>query len=181
MAVSFSFGCEMATEYQGDQEEVIGRDDEVFESEWDQERIADFVRIQYSNNLLEIELGEIGKEHANIVQVRDLAQEMIDDHDKANKDLMDAAKSYDINKELIPEHREKLNEFQEHMGEDDFDDEYLDVVEDLHKEAIDNLEKAAEKIEEIQLRNWINSALPVMKSNLEKVEELNDKVDGSVF
>ena len=180
-----AFGCDMGTEYEGDQEKVMedrGEDTGLGLGEWDRERTQDFVRTTYSSNKLEVELGNIAKDRATHPDVQEFAQQMVNDHSNANNQLMDIANEMNFNvaEDLIEDHREKLNDFQD-TEKDNFDEEYLDLVENLHEDAVDKLEDAADNVTDTQLKNWINTTLPKMKDHKKKVEELNDRINGGVF
>ena len=59
---------------------------------------------------------------------------------------------------------------------DDFDEDYMEKMVDLHEENIDLLEDAAES-DQTQIRAYAERHLPTVKSHLERAKALAEAVD----
>ena len=164
-----TFGCDIGTEYTGDEKGTVT-------GEWDFERTEDFVRRAYSSNWLEIELGELAVKQAQKEVVREFAENMMIDHSNSNEQLMEivAQNDYNLAESLLEDDRKKLNKLHEEVGEDNFDEEYLDIVKEQHKHFIKKLKAADDEITDLDLKRWINVTLEKVEGYLHKAQELDE-------
>ncbi|HSH67369.1 MAG TPA: DUF4142 domain-containing protein [Bacteroidia bacterium] len=141
------------------------------------EKNAQFVVDAYSDGLMEIEMSKFAKEKSSSEDVKSLANEMIEAHTKVNAELKEIAdqKHIMVAEGLTEDQRDKLNKGMKKEGID-VDEFYSENLVSTHKDAIDLFEKASDKEEDADLKNFFSSKLPELRQHLEKAEALENKV-----
>jgi putative membrane protein len=141
------------------------------------EKNAQFVVDAYSDGLMEIEMSKFAKEKSSSEDVKSLANEMIEAHTKVNAELKEIAdqKHIMVAEGLTEDQRDKLNKGMKKEGID-VDEFYSENLVSAHKDAIDLFEKASDKEEDADLKNFFSSKLPELRQHLEKAEALENKV-----
>ncbi|HET8963059.1 MAG TPA: DUF4142 domain-containing protein [Chitinophagales bacterium] len=141
------------------------------------EKNAQFAVDAYSNGLMEIEMSKLAQQKSTSEDVKSLAGEMIDAHTKVNAELKEIAdrKNIVLAEGLTEDQRDKLNKGMEKEG-NEIDEYYSEKLVSAHKDAIDLFEKASDKEEDADLKNFFSSKLPELKQHLEKAETLENKV-----
>ncbi len=141
------------------------------------ERNAQFAVDAYSDGLLEIELSRFAHEKSSNPDVKALANEMIEAHTKVNEELKQLAdqKNIVLAQGLSEDQRDKLNKGMKKEGTD-LDEYYSENLVSAHKDAIKLFEKASDKEEDADLKNFFSTKLPELKHHLVKAEELENKV-----
>ncbi len=56
-----------------------------------------------------------------------------------------------------------------------FDEKWCDALIDKHEKSINKFERRRDKTEDVELKNWIDSALPALKSHLEILKKHEEK------
>jgi putative membrane protein len=90
---------------------------------------AEFVKKAIQRGTAEVAFGQLSVQRAGSPQVRQLAQRIVDDHIKADNELMDLARteSFEAPEELDPEHRAMKARLSGLTGAA-FDHEYLETI-----------------------------------------------------
>ncbi|MFP5212818.1 MAG: DUF4142 domain-containing protein, partial [Acidobacteriota bacterium] len=85
-----------------------------------------FVKEAASGGMLEVKLGEVAMNQATNPAVKEFAQRLINDHSKANSELLSLAekKNIDVPKEMNQEHRSMYEHLSQLKGAD-FDRQYM--------------------------------------------------------
>jgi len=80
----------------------------------------EFAREAASGNALEIQTGQFVASHAQDAQIKQFAQTLVQDHQKAQQQLKQAAQQMGVtlNDDLNPVHRAMLQELQQKQGKD---------------------------------------------------------------
>lgn len=141
------------------------------------EKNAQFAVDAYSDGLFEIELSKFAKEKSADAQVKALATEMIDAHTKVNAELKQIADSKNIvlAQGLSEEQQDKLNKGLKKEGAE-VDEFYAEELKSGHQDAVKLFEKASEKEEDADFKNFFASKLPEIRHHLEKAEGLENKI-----
>lgn len=129
------------------------------------------------DGLFEVKFAQEGQTKASSASVKALAKHMVQDHEKANKELMDLAASKNI---MLPTaisdgQQKDINDIATKTGKD-FDKAFVDKLESAHKDAIDLFEKGADKSEDPDIKAWFAGKVPVLRSHLEMVQKEKDKL-----
>src|SRR5690606_1750943 len=107
-------------------------------------RDADFAVEAADASLAEIELGKLAMEKATDQRIKDFAQRMVSDHQKANNEL--SAIATNLNITLPPvvseDHVDKQRKLRDKSGEA-FEEEYIDIMVKDHDRTVSMFEDAA--------------------------------------
>ena len=141
------------------------------------EKNAQFAVDAYSDGLFEIELSKFAKEKSVDADVKALAEEMIDAHTKVNAELKQIAdqKNIVLSQGLSEEQQDELNKGMKKEGAE-IAEFYAEKLVSSHKDAVKLFEKASDKEEDADLKNFFSSKLPEIKHHLVKAESLETKI-----
>ncbi|WP_274423179.1 DUF4142 domain-containing protein [Chelativorans sp. YIM 93263] len=132
----------------------------------------EFVTMAAHSNMFEIESSRIALERAQDPDIRDFAQQMIDDHTTASEELTQAAEAdgiTDIPQTLDERHQQLMERLQD-ASADIFDNRYLQMQITAHEEAIALFESFA--TEEGALGDFAEATLPTLQEHLDMVSDL---------
>jgi putative membrane protein len=132
-----------------------------------------FVRAAASRGLAEVKAGELAKDRAKSDAVKKFAEQMVSDHDKANKDLMDLAskKGIRVSKDMREQERTPIDTLSKLKGPA-FDAEFLRQQVTAHKEAVSLFEQESKKGKDEDLRSFAEKTLPTLREHLKEVTKL---------
>jgi len=106
-------------------------------------------------------------------QVKHFAQMMVDDHSKANAELMALAQKKGVT--LPPKDDMKLME-KWSKKTDEVDEDYMEEMVDDHQEAVELFEEAS-KSEDAEIAAFANKTLPTLRQHLTVAKDLKKAVD----
>jgi putative membrane protein len=106
-------------------------------------------------------------------QVKHFAQMMVDDHSKANAELMALAQKKGVT--LPPKDDMKLME-KWSKKTDEVDEDYMEEMVDDHQEAVELFEEAS-KSEDAEIAAFANKTLPTLRQHLTMAKDLKKAVD----
>jgi putative membrane protein len=129
-------------------------------------------------NQKEIQLSKMALDKSKSQQIKDYAQHMIDDHQKADKKLEALAKNQNIELESFqPAGYEKATQAMlKELSGAQFDQAFVDLMKSGHKMAANELQLAQSEAKNPQIKSYIESILPTvrehqkMAANFEKKE-----------
>lgn len=135
----------------------------------------DFIQDQLEDGQAEVNLGKIASERATHPQVKQFAQMMVEDHQKAGDELRQAASAANV--QITPtepddEHKDIQDELSKLSG-NEFDRRYIDVMIDEHQEAVNELE-GKQDAENVQVRQWASKTLPTVRQHLERARQIEE-------
>lgn len=121
----------------------------------------------------EVELSQLAATHSQNGDVTSFAKTMIDEHTKANNDLMELARNKGIELPADDAHAknkdlEKMNSLQG----DKFDNKYVKKMVSDHKDAVKLFEKESKDGKDADLRNFASQTLPTLQHHLGMAEQL---------
>jgi putative membrane protein len=135
---------------------------------------SDFLRKAVSGGKMEVELGKLAVERAASETVKQFGQKMVDDHSKANQELMQILNDNNINvsEEYIEKHQEHVQNLGSRSGTD-FDRVYMRLMVEDHMEDVRAFEDAAQNHSDEQVRNWAERTLPVLRQHFDLARQIN--------
>jgi putative membrane protein len=107
----------------------------------------------------EIATGRVAEQKAQSSTAKEIANRMIADHSKTNKELVDLG-----NKKGLAISIDAVKA--QHIAEEDFDKRYLNLVVQDHQEEISLFEKEAKSGDDADIKKWAAKALPTIKQHL---------------
>lgn len=121
----------------------------------------------------EVTLSRLAAERASREDVREFAQQLVAEHEKANADLSMLAS----NKGLVLPVADKthLASWEKKKGKD-FDEDYLEKIIAGHKDAVDAMESNATKAEDSDVATYSRTHLAAMQEHLRKAQDLKKLV-----
>ena len=133
----------------------------------------DFATTAASSDMFEIQSSEIALEKAQSDQVKEFAQQMIDDHTKASEELKAAAEQdgASLPGELLETHQVQLDQLG-NASDDGFDAAYIQAQVLAHEEAIALMTDYAENGEDGALKAHAQKTAPIIQTHLEHVQQL---------
>ena len=131
-----------------------------------------FVKQAAQGGMMEVELGKIAADKATSAQVKDFARRMVDDHSKANTELMSLAKSKNVElaTALEGKHKSTVDRLSK-VEADKFDRQYMNLMVSDHKDDIKSFENAANKAKDADVKSFAAKNLPTLKTHLQLAQE----------
>lgn len=133
-----------------------------------------FVTQAAEANLAEIKTSQLALSKSQDAQVRNVAQEMIDDHTKANQQLATLAgqKSLKVPDDTDMTHKATLKLLQAKSGES-FDKSYIDQMQKDHQKAVALFRDASRSPKvDADLKAFATSTLPTLQHHEQTVTKL---------
>ena len=127
--------------------------------------------------MMEVELGKLAAEKGASDEVRQFGQRMVDDHSKANSELMQLAsgKGMTLPTAPDPKHQAAMQKLSALSGEK-FDKEYVKMMLKDHKKDVAAFEKEAGGGMDAELKAFAASTLPTLREHLQMIQRINDKM-----
>lgn len=127
--------------------------------------------------MMEVELGKLAAEKGASDEVRQFGQRMVDDHSKANSELMQLASGKGMTLPAAPDakHQAEMGKLSALSGEK-FDKEYVKMMLKDHKKDVAAFEKEANGGMDAELKSFAASTLPTLREHLQMIQRINDKM-----
>jgi putative membrane protein len=131
-----------------------------------------FVQEAASGGLFEVQSSQLALKKSSDQKVKDFAQQMITDHQKANDELKNLAKGENITvpDKLMPKHQQLLDRL--NSASDDFDKQYGQIQKQAHEETVSLFENASKNLSDPQLKQFASQTLPTLQQHLQHANEL---------
>src|SRR5207253_1863454 len=115
----------------------------------------------------EVQLGQLALQRAANQAVREFGRRMVQDHAKANQELMDIASRQGVAlpKELDRKQREAFERFSQLQGRE-FDREYMKYMVKDHKHDLAAFKKEAKEGRDPAVKEFASKTLPTLEEHL---------------
>ena len=109
--------------------------------------------------------------------MRQFGQRMVDDHTKANEELMRVASSKGMTPPaaLDAKHQAEMQKLSALSGEK-FDNEYVKMMVKDHKKDVGEFQKEAERGADPDVKAFAAATLPTLREHLQMIQRINDKM-----
>ena len=123
--------------------------------------------------MLEVELGRLATQQGMDDAVKQFGQRMVDDHGKANQELMSLAQSKGITlpTEIDEKHKKDMTKLSALKGAD-FDREYTKMMVSDHRKDVSEFEKQSTRGMDADLKAFATKTLPTLQEHLKMAEAL---------
>ncbi|MFL9843747.1 DUF4142 domain-containing protein [Flavobacterium rhizosphaerae] len=141
---------------------------------------SDYLVTATEVNMKEIKLGKLAQERSANPQVKEYAQMLVEDHNKASEQTKQLAQQKNIT--LPMDETEDVKEAYEDLNDEsaaDFDKKYIDMMIDGHEKTIDKMEDAADKAEDADIKAWAAGMLPTLREHLAKAKSIKESLDAA--
>lgn len=132
-----------------------------------------FIMDAAMGGLMEVELGRVAAEKGMNDAVKQFGQRMVDDHSKANSELMSLAssKGMTLPAELDAKHRAEVTKFSALSGAE-LDREYTKMMVSDHRKDVSEFEKESTRATDPDLKAFATKTLPTLQEHLRMAEAL---------
>lgn len=137
---------------------------------------AKFATEAASGGLAEVELGKLAEQKASDAKVKAFGAMMVKDHSKANEELKALAAKKNIALPTAPaeEKQKKMQEISAKTGAD-FDKAYVEEMLADHKKDVTLFEEASNKVQDPEMKQFIDKTLPVLRTHLDHIQKIAEK------
>lgn len=127
--------------------------------------------------MTEVKLANIAMKNAKAAAVKEFAQQMLQDHTKANNALKKVAekKSVQLPEKLNAEKAGVVAKFEGLRGKQ-FDTAYTTQMVEDHKKVSQKLSEHLD-VPDVDLKGWTKETLPTVKHHLEMAISMDKKID----
>lgn len=123
--------------------------------------------------MMEVELGRLATEKGASEAVKQFGQRMVDDHSKANQELMNLAqgKGITLPTTMDEKHHKDMTKLSSLSGAE-FDREYAKMMLSDHRKDVSEFEKQSTRGTDADLREFAGKTLPTLQEHLKLAEAL---------
>ncbi|MFN6943898.1 MAG: DUF4142 domain-containing protein [Cytophagaceae bacterium] len=138
----------------------------------------DFLQEAAKRNLYDLELARLAQERAVTEDVKQFAQNILNEHGKVQEELKQFAQQRNV---MLPDsidsdQRNNLSDLAQKEGFE-FDTEFMDKMVERHNETLDRFESKAEDAEDPQLREWAQNTVPTLRNHKHEAENVEAVVE----
>lgn len=139
---------------------------------------SEFIKKAGAGGLAEVEMGELGLKKATSGQVKSFAKRIVEDHTKANEELLAAAKGKgEVPSSRDTMHKAMIDQLQQQEAGKEFDREYMAQMVEDHKQDIELFEAAADDTKlDGELRAYAKKTLPTLREHLQEAQTIESKL-----
>lgn len=132
-----------------------------------------FVRAAAQSNVYEIGAARHAVQNVQTQEVKDFAQQIIDDHTKASSHLIEIAGGIGVqpNSDMTDAQQLNTNALSAMNGAE-LESAYLEQQVLAHQEAVSLFETASGMVQSQELQTFIDETLPVLEEHLQMAQEL---------
>ena len=141
----------------------------------DQLSPAQFVDDASAKGIAEIEAGKLALEKSQSQDIKSFAQQMIDDHTKANAQLKSLAQQKKLEVSSDAELMDKAKAMILQVRDDSFDRSYANNQVVAHEQTIAIFRTEAETSKDAELKAFAQKTLPTLEHHLQEAKALQGK------
>ncbi|PRA20823.1 DUF4142 domain-containing protein [Pseudomonas poae] len=137
----------------------------------------DFVENAAQGGTIEVAAGKLALEKSSSADIKTFAQHMIDEHTKANSELVALAKKLDLE---IPDDAaltDKAKKAILELREESFDKGYVNNQVAAHEKTVELFKEEAASSDHAELKAFAAKTLPTLEAHLKTAKELQAKYD----
>jgi len=140
----------------------------------------EFVMDAAMGGLMEVELGRVAAQQGTSEAVKQFGQRMVDDHSKANAELMTLAqgKGMTLPTQLDEKHQKNVTKLSAMKGAE-FDRAYSKMMLSDHEKDVAEFEKQSTKAADPDLKAFASKTLPTLQEHLQMARALNPGSSGN--
>ena len=129
--------------------------------------------------LAEVEMGKVAASNADSPDVKQFGQRMVDDHGKANTELMSWASKNNVTLPTEPDAKQKAEHARlSKLSGAAFDTAYMKVMVADHNKDVAEFQREAKTAKDADLKSWVTKTLPTLQEHQTMAKEINAKVGG---
>lgn len=136
-----------------------------------------FVMTAAAGGMMEVEAGNAAQQNAQHERVKNYGAMMVQDHSKANQELMSLASSrgMTVPTTLPADKQTALQNLQSKNGRA-FDTQYMSMMVEDHQKTIADFEKQANSGSDAELKSWAANKLPALRMHLDSARAISGAI-----
>lgn len=123
----------------------------------------------------EVQLAQLATQQASNPEVRRYAQRLVTDHTRVNSELMSLASSKNVQLEQDQGQDRTYRRLSNRQGQD-FDQEFIEQMIDMHEADIKLFEKASEDAKDQELRSFASRHIGHLREHLQQAQSLRSTI-----
>jgi len=134
------------------------------------DKTTKFITEAVQGGQAEVKLGQLASQNGQSQDVKKLGQTLVDDHQKANQELMALAQKKNIQvSQDLGKHQRMVDKLQSKSGAD-FDKAFVTMAVKDHKKDIAHFEKCSKDVNDAELKAFIDKTLPTLRNHLQMAQ-----------
>lgn len=135
---------------------------------------TDFLVHAANDGMKEVQLAQLAQQKTTDPKVKSYADKLYADHSAANDKVKTLAANRNVTLPATVGDKEKeaIADLDKKSGRD-FDKAYIKAMVGDHKDCIDMFEKKSDKVNDSEVKAFIDNTLPTLKQHLDAAESLN--------
>ena len=135
-----------------------------------------FLQQAADDGAAEVSLAQLALKQAKSQQVRQLAQQLLDDHMQANRELVTLTNlKQDAQAAKAPSSADDLQKRLQALQGDDFDRAYVNDMVQSHQRAVELFSKTARNSSDPDVKHFAQTKLPILQHHLAMAQQLADR------
>jgi putative membrane protein len=137
------------------------------------EETSSFLVKAANGGMTEVQLGQMAQQKGADQKVKDFAAMMVHDHSAVNEQVkaLAAQRNVILPDSISDENKKEMNDLGKKIGRA-FDKAYINAMVKGHESTIDLFEKAEEKVNDTEVRTFINNTLPKVRNHLDSAKAI---------
>jgi putative membrane protein len=161
---------------EGTQQREAKKDDKVARGD------RKFIEEAAGGGMFEVQVGQLASTRASSPDVKSYAGMLVDQHTKANDELVQLANAKGVELPAAPPRamRNEIDKLGKKKGAD-FDKAFIDVAVKDHQKDVKTFEKASKDLKDPELKAWADKTLPTLKEHLAAAQKLKAGGDNAAM
>lgn len=138
-----------------------------------------FVTKAAQGDRAEVQLGKLALQKSSNSDVKQFAQQMVDDHGQNQSQVDSLAQQLSLTapNNLAPGEQQQADRLQ-NMSGDQFDRAYAKLMLQDHRKDVNEFKREQQSAKNSQIKQYVDQTLPVLEKHLQMAEQLNSKLGG---
>jgi putative membrane protein len=130
-----------------------------------------------NSGIAEVKLGEMGQQKATNAEVKNFAAMMVREHATANEEIkkLSALRNVTLPTTHGDEKQKILDDLSKRSGAD-FDRRFMRIMVMEHETAIGVFQNASDVVNDVDVKNFIDSAIPKLRNHLDSAKAISKLV-----
>jgi len=125
----------------------------------------------------EVQLGQLAAQKASDPDVKNFGQHMVDDHSKANTQLMQLASQKGVTPPTtLPADKQKDMDKLNSLSGAAFDKAYMAMMVKDHKKDVSEFQKESKSGKDSDLKSFASTTLPTLQNHLKMAQDINARL-----
>lgn len=135
---------------------------------------TDFLVKAADGGMAEVKMGELAQQKATNSQVKSFASMLVNDHMGANEQVkrLAAQRNVTLPNDVSTDNQKMYDDLSKKTG-GNFDKAYMDEMIDDHQKDIDLFEKASNRVNDAEIKTFIDNTLPKLRQHLDSARAIN--------